>query len=84
MNIFIRGCWAWIVCRCPAFVCSATRENQAYGFENYKADHVDNYHYTDIGYHYYVECDGTVREECDLSMVETHCLNHNRFSLGMC
>lgn len=43
-----------------------------------------NRRFIDIGYHYYVERDGSVSRGRDPAVVGAHCRNHNMHSLGIC
>ena len=40
--------------------------------------------FTDIGYHYIIEGDGTIREGRPINTVGAHCRGHNRTSIGIC
>lgn len=46
--------------------------------------HVNIRHYSDIGYHYVIERDGSIIAGRPLSKVGAHCRNHNSFSIGIC
>lgn len=37
-----------------------------------------------IGYHYVVRCDGAVENGRPIEQIGTHCLNHNKYSIGIC
>ena len=63
--------------------CSATRAGQRYTFRQCRQDHRAR-GYKDIGYHYYVTCDGQVHEGRPLWQQGAHCLGHNRHSIGIC
>ena len=63
--------------------CSATRAGQRYTFRQCRQDHRAR-GYKDIGYHYYVTCDGQVHEGRPLWQQGAHCLGHNRHSIGVC
>jgi N-acetylmuramoyl-L-alanine amidase len=43
--------------------CSATREGQHIPVETIKKWHVEGRGWSDIGYHFYVELDGTIKKE---------------------
>lgn len=64
--------------------CSATRCNQRYSFGQCRRDHVQHRRFADIGYHYYVERDGTIRHGRDESVIGAHVTHHNRHSIGIC
>ena len=40
--------------------CSATPEGKSLSFEACRRDHVENRHFRDIGYHYYITRDGHI------------------------
>ncbi|MBR1542433.1 MAG: N-acetylmuramoyl-L-alanine amidase [Bacteroidaceae bacterium] len=63
--------------------CSATRCDQSYSFEACKRDHLKR-GFTDIGYHWYIECDGTVHEGRKEELVGAHCKERNKHSIGVC
>ncbi len=64
--------------------CSATKCNRPYSFESCKLDHIKNRHFRDIGYHYYIERDGSVHQGRALEQIGAHCNGHNRHSVGIC
>lgn len=64
--------------------CSATRCDRRYTFEQCRRDHIRNNHWRDIGYHYYIERDGTVFNGRSESAIGAHCKNHNAHSIGVC
>lgn len=64
--------------------CSATRCNQRYPFERCRSDHIHHRHFGDIGYHYYVEKDGSVHKGREENCIGAHVRNHNRHSIGIC
>ena len=64
--------------------CSASRCNRRYSFEQCRNDHVRINHWKDIGYHYYVEQDGTICQGRPEAMAGAHCKNHNQHSIGVC
>lgn len=73
--------------RSVAFIilhCSATRCDRRYTFEDCKRDHIKNRKFKDIGYHYYIEKDGTVHKGRPEEMVGAHCVTRNRHSIGVC
>lgn len=63
--------------------CSATPEG-----ENYTAEQIRRMHlqrgFSDIGYHYVVYLDGTVKKGREESVVGAHCSGHNACSIGVC
>lgn len=64
--------------------CSATRSDRRYSFAQCRNDHINNNHWKDIGYHYYVERDGSVHQGRPESQVGAHVKNHNLHSIGIC
>lgn len=64
--------------------CSATRCDRRYTFGQCRRDHIDRNGWKDIGYHYYVETDGTVHCGRPESVAGAHCKNHNAHSIGVC
>ena len=64
--------------------CSATRENRRYTMEDCKRDHLKRPGFKDIGYHFYIELDGTMKEGRPMERVGAHCKNHNMHSIGIC
>ena len=64
--------------------CSATRCNTRYTAAQCSYDHKHHRGWKDIGYHYYVERDGSVHQGRPESVVGAHCKNHNAHSIGVC
>lgn len=63
--------------------CSATRETQAYTFEDCLRDHRAR-GFAKCGYHYYIRCDGTVHIGRALHEAGAHAQGHNSNSVGIC
>ena len=63
--------------------CSATRCDQRYSFESCKRDHLKR-GFTDIGYHWYIERDGTTFRGRPEEIVGAHCVDRNKHSIGVC
>lgn len=63
--------------------CSATPEGKDYTVQD-----VDRWHrakgWKMIGYHYLVLLDGTIQQGRPEDMIGSHCLNHNKYSIGVC
>lgn len=63
--------------------CSATREGQ-----DIKAKTIKQWHkargFSDIGYHYIIDLDGTIEKGRDESLVGAHCVGKNAISIGIC
>lgn len=64
--------------------CSGSRCDRRYTFEQCRHDHIHNNHWDDIGYHYYVELDGTIHHGRPESIKGAHVKNHNNHSIGVC
>lgn len=63
--------------------CSATRSNQNYSVEQLRRDHIKRGFY-DIGYHFYIQKDGTLTQHRFLLEVGAHARPYNRCSIGIC
>ncbi|MBQ8501398.1 MAG: N-acetylmuramoyl-L-alanine amidase [Bacteroides sp.] len=63
--------------------CSATRADRDYPVVQLLGDHLRR-GFRGIGYHYYVQKDGTVHCTRPLEQPGAHCLGHNRHSIGIC
>ena len=63
--------------------CSATREGQDVKASTIKRWHL-NRGFSDIGYHYIVDLDGTIEKGRDESLVGAHCVGKNATSIGIC
>ena len=64
--------------------CSATREGQDIPVETIKKWHVEGRGWSDIGYHFYIELDGTIKKGRDIQKIGAHCSKNNRSSIGIC
>ncbi len=55
---------------------------------NDKAEDIRNWHkqrgFSDIGYHYVIDLDGTVEQGRPIEQAGAHCTGHNRNSIGIC
>ena len=63
--------------------CSATRATQRYTVDDCRRDHRAR-GFADIGYHYYITCDGIVHQGRPLYMVGAHATGYNTHSIGIC
>ena len=63
--------------------CSATPEGKAYTVEDIRKWHKQQ-GWSDIGYHYVVELDGSVRPGRNVDISGAHCEGHNAKSIGIC
>tara|TARA_R110000796_G_scaffold213144_1_gene329240 strand:- start:266 stop:667 length:402 start_codon:yes stop_codon:yes gene_type:complete len=63
--------------------CSATPEGR-----DVKTSTIKEWHtakgWSDIGYHYVIELDGTRVEGRPIEIIGAHCLGQNKFSIGIC
>ena len=64
--------------------CSATREGQDIPVETIKKWHVEKRGWSDIGYHFYVTLDGTIKKGRDIDKSGAHTKGHNKTSIGIC
>ena len=64
--------------------CSATREGQSITVDTIREWHVDGRGWSDIGYHFYIELDGSIKKGRDIDKTGAHCKGHNRNSIGIC
>jgi len=63
--------------------CADTRTDQDFSVGDVRAWHKAR-GWSDIGYHYYIKCDGSLHEGRPLSRVGSHCKGHNTGSIGVC
>ena len=63
--------------------CSATREEQQVSVDTIRDWHLAK-GWNDIGYHFYIELDGTIKKGRDIDKTGAHCKGHNRNSIGLC
>lgn len=64
--------------------CSATPEGKDIKTETIRNWHVKGNGWKDIGYHYVIELDGSVKDGRPVEQVGAHCKNHNSNSIGIC
>lgn len=64
--------------------CSCSRCDRRYTFEQCRRDHIQHNHWTDIGYHWYIELDGSVHTGRPEHLQGAHVKFHNAHSLGIC
>ena len=62
---------------------SATRTTQRYTVDDCRRDHRAR-GFADIGYHYYITCDGVVHAGRPLNQVDAHATGYNTHSIGIC
>jgi len=63
--------------------CSATREGQQVAVDTIRDWHLAK-GWNDIGYHFYIDLDGTINKGRDIDKMGAHCKGHNRNSIGIC
>lgn len=63
--------------------CSATPEGRDVSTEEIRQWHLDR-GWSDIGYHYVVELDGTIADGRPVEKVGAHASGHNKNSIGVC
>ena len=63
--------------------CSATKEGQDFKAKDIKRWHLER-GFSDIGYHYVVDLDGTIEEGRSLELIGAHTKGQNRDSIGIC
>lgn len=63
--------------------CSATREGQDIKAKTIKQWHLQR-GFSDIGYHYIIDLDGTIEKGREEDLVGAHCKGHNATSIGIC
>lgn len=63
--------------------CSATPE-----YKHFTAANIRQWHkqqgWSDIGYHYVIQIDGTIEHGRDVDIIGAHCSGHNSHSIGIC
>jgi N-acetylmuramoyl-L-alanine amidase len=64
--------------------CSATPEGRDVKIATIRGWHVDDNGWSDIGYHYVIELDGSVREGRAEAEIGAHVGGHNGDSIGIC
>lgn len=63
--------------------CSATPEGKDYTTDDIKSWHLQR-GFNDIGYHYVIYRDGTIKQGRKEDTTGAHCTNHNSSSIGIC
>ena len=64
--------------------CAATPEGRDISMETIKSWHVKGNGWSDIGYHYVIELDGTIKEGRPMHRSGAHTKGHNTGSIGVC
>jgi len=64
--------------------CSATREGQDISVDTIRKWHVEGRGWSDIGYHYIVSIDGTIKEGRPIDRSGAHTKGQNSNSVGVC
>ena len=63
--------------------CADTRIDQDFSVEDVRHWHKAR-GWSDIGYHYYIKCDGSLHEGRPLYRIGSHCKGKNTGSIGVC
>ena len=64
--------------------CAATPEGRDVKTETIKSWHVKGNGWSDIGYHFVIELDGTIRNGRPVERIGAHTKGHNATSIGIC
>lgn len=64
--------------------CSATQEGQDFSAADIRRWHVDDNHWSDIGYHFVIRLDGTIELGRPIQQAGAHTSGHNQNSIGIC
>lgn len=64
--------------------CADTPEGRDVRAAEIRGWHTKERGWSDIGYHYVVDIDGTIEPGRDLETAGAHCTNHNAKSIGVC
>lgn len=64
--------------------CSATPAGRNVRCSEIRRWHMADRGFSDIGYHFVIDLDGTVETGRPLSQLGAHCVGHNRKSIGIC
>ena len=64
--------------------CSATREGQHITIDTIRDWHVNGRGWKDVGYHYIIYLDGSIKKGRQDNVPGAHCRQNNRSSLGIC
>ena len=64
--------------------CAETKTNQSFSIDTVRKWHIEERGWSDIGYHFYIQLDGTVWNGRPLEKSGAHCKNRNRSTIGIC
>lgn len=64
--------------------CSATPENRDVSVETIRKWHVEERGWSDIGYHFVITLDGTIKEGRPVARQGAHTRGYNKGSIGIC
>jgi N-acetylmuramoyl-L-alanine amidase len=64
--------------------CTATPENRNVSIDEIRRWHVDERGFSDIGYHWVIELDGSIAKGRPESRSGAHAKGHNKASVGVC
>lgn len=64
--------------------CSATPAGRDIRCADIRQWHIADRKFSDIGYHFVIDLDGTIEHGRPLQQAGAHCIRHNRHSIGIC
>lgn len=64
--------------------CSATPEGKNFTVDDVRKWHVEERGWSDIGYHFVIHLDGTIRKGRPIEIAGAHCRGKNERSVGIC
>jgi len=65
--------------------CAETKTNQSFSIDDVRSWHTSPpRNWSDIGYHYYIQLDGTVWNGRPIEKAGAHCKGRNKNSIGVC
>ena len=64
--------------------CSASRVNHPFTVEKLRELHVDTFHWSDIGYHFFITQDGVIHHCRPIEKIGAHVKGFNHCSIGIC
>ena len=63
--------------------CSDTRTNKYFSIDTIRGWHLSR-GFSDVGYHYYIQLDGTVWNGRPIEITGAHCKGRNKSTIGVC
>lgn len=64
--------------------CAGSRVDRRYTYRQCRRDHINTNHWDDIGYHWYIELDGSIHQGRPEAVKGAHVKDHNNHSIGVC